>query len=147
RENELRSRVEGLKGNLRIQEQDRIQYNIFQREVDTNRQLYESLLQRFKEIGVAGIAANNVAIVDLASVPEIPSSPKLLINLLLAIVGSSLLAAAVVLLLDQIDEGIREPQAVRSRLGIPLLGSVLDVGDEDEMELIRDRKSQLSEAY
>ncbi|HEY9143528.1 MAG TPA: GumC family protein, partial [Arenimonas sp.] len=44
-----------------------IQYNIFKREVDTNRQLYDGLLQRYKEIGVAGgVSSNNIAVVDRA---------------------------------------------------------------------------------
>src|SRR3712207_7845704 len=44
-----------------------IQYNIIQREVDTNRSLYDALLQRYKEIGVAGgIGPNTVSVVDRA---------------------------------------------------------------------------------
>ena len=44
-----------------------IQYNIYQREADTNRQLYDALLQRYKEIGVAGsVGVNNIAIVELS---------------------------------------------------------------------------------
>ena len=44
-----------------------IQYNILKREADTNRQIYDSLLQRFKEVGVAGgVRANNVSIIDRA---------------------------------------------------------------------------------
>ncbi len=147
RENSLRGQVDALKGQLRTQDQSRIQYNIFQREVDTNRQLYDSLLQRFKEIGVAGIGANNIAIVDLANMPEVPSSPKLLINLILSLLAGGIVALAVVILLDQVDEGVRQPSAIGQRLGIPLLGAVNDVGDEDEIELLADRKSSLSDAY
>ncbi|MFZ2628013.1 MAG: GumC family protein, partial [Rugosibacter sp.] len=67
--------------------QDRsFQYNILQREVDTNRQLYEGLLQRYKEIGVAGgIGVNNITIVDKAEVPIKPYKPSLMINGLIAV--------------------------------------------------------------
>jgi capsular exopolysaccharide synthesis family protein len=147
RENSLRAQVDAVKSELRSQEQSRIQYNIFQREVDTNRQLYDSILQRFKEIGVAGIGANNISIVDLANTPEVPSSPKLLVNLILSLLAGGIVALAVVILLDQVDEGVRQPSTVGQRLGIPLLGAVNDVGDEDEMDLLADRKSSLSDAY
>ncbi len=44
-----------------------IQYNILKREVDTNRSLYDGLLQRYKEVDVAGgVGANNVFVVDRA---------------------------------------------------------------------------------
>ena len=60
-----------------------IQYTILQREVDTNRSLYDALLQRYKEIGVAGgIGAAPVSIVDRAELPGGPYKPNLLLNLL-----------------------------------------------------------------
>ena len=87
RESELRSQVETLKLQMNRQQRDSIQYNIYQREADTNRELYDGLLQRYKEIGVAGVGANNIAIVDTAKVPTIPSSPNLPLNLALALLA------------------------------------------------------------
>ena len=64
-----------------------IRYNILQREVDTNRTLYDGLLQRYKEVGVAGgVSANNISIVDRAEAPLRPSAPRPLFNLLLGAV-------------------------------------------------------------
>jgi uncharacterized protein involved in exopolysaccharide biosynthesis len=55
-----------------------IHYNIPQREVDTNRQLYESLLQRVKEAGISSaLKASNIQIIDAAEVPSAPFSPNL----------------------------------------------------------------------
>jgi uncharacterized protein involved in exopolysaccharide biosynthesis len=56
RERGLKARVEQLKGSYLDLRRRSIQYNIFQQEVDTNRALYDGLLQRFKEIGVARAA-------------------------------------------------------------------------------------------
>ena len=63
--------------------QDRsIQYNILKREVDTNRELYGSLLQRYKEVDVAsGVGTNNIFVVDAAQMPGAPSSPNLMRSL------------------------------------------------------------------
>lgn len=81
----LEARIEQLKGD-ELDLQDRsIRYNMLKREVDTNRQLYDGLLQRFKEIGVAGnVGANNISVVDPADPPGNPSSPRLAFNLALA---------------------------------------------------------------
>jgi succinoglycan biosynthesis transport protein ExoP len=87
-------------------ESDSIQYNIFQREADTNRELYDGLLQRYKEIGVAGIGSNNIAIVDPAEVPRNRSAPSLALNMALALLSGLALAAAATFGLEQIDEGL-----------------------------------------
>jgi GumC protein len=83
----LETRISELKGD-ELDLQDRsIRYNMLKREVDTNRQLYDGLLQRFKEIGVAGnVGANNISVIDAAEVPTRPSSPRTAFNLALATV-------------------------------------------------------------
>ena len=63
-----------------------VQYNILKREVETNQQLYEGLLQRLKEAGVsAGLKASNIRIVDAAEPPKKPARPNLPLNLALAV--------------------------------------------------------------
>ena len=147
REQQLSQRVATLKSRLDLQQRDNIQYNIYQREADTNRQLYDALLQRYKEIGVAGVGANNIAIVDSASVPEKPSAPSLPLNMALALLAGLGLAAVATFALDQIDEGIRDPGQVNRLLQVPLLGSVPDVNEDDALSMLNDAKSMLSEAY
>ncbi len=147
RERELASKVETLKQRLDVQQQDSIQYNIYQREADTNRQLYDALLQRYKEIGVAGVGTNNIAIVDNAKVPTGPSSPNLPLNMALALLAGLGLAAIATFGLDQIDEGLRDPSQVNRLLQMPLLGSVPDVASDDTLQMLGDAKSMVSEAY
>ena len=147
RERDLSAKVDALKRRLDLQQQDSIQYNIYQREADTNRQLYDALLQRYKEIGVAGVGTNNIAIVDTAKIPVVPTSPNFPLNLALALLAGIILAGAATLALDQIDEGLREPSQVNRVLHVPLLGSVPDVAADDALALLGDAKSMLSEAY
>lgn len=82
----LETRIDALKSD-ELDLQDRsIRYNMLRREVDTNRQLYDGLLQRFKEVGVVGsVGANNIAVVDPADVPGRVHSPKIVLNLALAL--------------------------------------------------------------
>ncbi|WP_294320548.1 polysaccharide biosynthesis tyrosine autokinase [uncultured Sphingomonas sp.] len=148
RERALQARVEQLKGSYLDLRRRSIQYNIFQQEVDTNRALYEGLLQRFKEIGVAGgVGVNNVSVVDQADVPQKPSSPRLLINLVIALLAGLGLGAALAFALEQMDEAIADPAEVERRLGLPLLGSVPKVEGATPKEALLDRKSDLVDAY
>src|SRR4029079_7397038 len=117
-ERALQARVNQIKCAVLTLRGRSIQYNILQREVDTNRQLYDALLQRYKEIGVAGgVGVNNVAVVDPAQVPLGPSSPKLILNLLLSLVLGSVLGAGLALALDQVDEAISDPTDVERVIG------------------------------
>ncbi len=147
REAELRARVEGLKSQLIGQRRDSIQYAIYQREVDTNRELYDALLQRFKEIGVAGVGSNNIAVVDQALRPTGPSSPNLVLNMLLALLAGGLVCVATVVAFEMMDQSIRDPQDVPGQLGLALLGSIPRAREGSFQELVRDRKSEAAEAY
>lgn len=148
RENVLRERVERLKSSYLDLRRRSIQYNIYQQEVDTNRALYDGLLQRFKEIGVAGgVGINNVTIVDPADVPQEPSSPRLILNLALALLVGLGIGGALAFGLEQMDEAIADPGEVERRLGLPLLGSVPKVEGVAPRDALLDRKSDLVDAY
>ena len=148
RERMLQSRVDALKRSFLDQRRRAIQYNIFQREVDTNRELYDGLLQRYKEIGVAGgVGINNVAVVDPADPPLKPSSPRLLLNLALALIAGLGIGALIALLLEQADEAIADPAEMQRLLGLPLLGTIPKLTDQEPRTAILDRKSALVDAY
>ncbi|UIP07368.1 polysaccharide biosynthesis tyrosine autokinase [Erythrobacter sp. SDW2] len=147
REQQLAAQVQALKGQFAGQNQASIQYNIYQREVNTNRQLYDALLQRYKEIGVAGVGANNISIVDRATVPKHPSSPNLLLYLAVSLLAGLGLAAAYVFLREQLNQSLRDPQDVKRLLGLPTLGVVPALEEERLSEDLNDVKSIVSEAY
>lgn len=144
----LAQQVAALKG-ATLAEQDRsVRYNILRREVDTNRQLYESLLQRYKEVSAeAGITSNNVTSVDTAEQPRRPTSPRPLLNLLLALAAGLGLALLYAFGRDYLDDSIRDPQDVEEKLRIPLLGVVPDSKGEAPIIALENPKSEISEAY
>ena len=148
REAAVRQNVDRLRQSFLDQRRRSIQYNIFQRDVDTNRQLYDALLQRYKEIGVAGgVGTNNVSIVDPAQVPERPSRPRPLLNLVLALIFGTVVGVALAFTREQIDETITDPMDVETRIGLPLLGVVPSIGGDSVLDQLRDPKSSLIEAY
>ena len=116
--------------------------------MDTNRALYDGLLQRFKEIGVAGgVGVNNVSIVDPADIPQKPSSPRLILNLAASVLAGLLLGAGLALALEQIDEAIADPGEVERQLGLALLGTVPKVEGKTPQDALKDRKSEIVDAY
>ncbi|NDD36684.1 MAG: hypothetical protein EBZ26_10350, partial [Flavobacteriia bacterium] len=148
REQKLKAEVAGLKQELDTQNRANIQYANFQREADTNRELYDALLQRYKEIGVAGtVGINNIAVVEPAIAPDKPSSPVLIINLAISLLLGFGLAGATAFALEQIDEGVREPGQVEALLKLPLLGITPQVEQDDVFEELQDIKSNYYDAY
>jgi succinoglycan biosynthesis transport protein ExoP len=148
KERELKARVDQLKNDVLDSRRRSIQYNIFQRDVDTNRQLYDGLLQRYKEIGAAaGVGVNNVSIIDAANPPNRPSSPRFLVNLALSIILGGLIGLGLAFALEQIDEAVVDPDELSKELGLPLLGSVPKLRSGDIPEALRDRKSEVVDAY
>ncbi|HEX8384150.1 MAG TPA: polysaccharide biosynthesis tyrosine autokinase [Sphingomonas sp.] len=148
REQALVGRIDELKRNFVSERRRGIEYNIFQRDVDTNRELYNGLLQRYKEIGVAGgVGTNNVSIVDPARTPERPSSPRPLINLFIALLAGTVLGLGLAFVREQIDETITDPSDVERRVGLPLLGVIPRVDSGNVVADLRDPKSNVLEAY
>ncbi len=102
-----------------------IRYSILKREVDTNRSLYDGLLQRLKEVGVAGGASiNNISVVDKAQVPVFPFKPNLSRNLSLGLVIGLLLGLMVAWLLEHLDDSIRFVEDVERETSAAVLGVV-----------------------
>jgi capsular exopolysaccharide synthesis family protein len=147
-ENELRQRVDQLEG-ATLREQDRaVRYNTIAREADTNRSIYEGLLQRYRELNAsAGITASNVSIIDTAEPPVSPSAPNPVLNVLIALVLGTLTAAAIVFLKEQLDDRIRIPEEIEQKVGVNLLGVVPKSADEDPVEELLDPKSPVAESY
>ncbi|MBI4526971.1 MAG: polysaccharide biosynthesis tyrosine autokinase [Deltaproteobacteria bacterium] len=127
REQELRARMqEQKKATLNLKD-SAVQYAILAREVDTNRQLYDSVLQRMKEMGVAAeVRTSNVYLMDKAEPPAAPSYPNtrrtLLLGLLLGLAGGVGLA----FLLERLDNTFKGPEEVERYIQLPNLAVVPD---------------------
>ncbi|MGD0497940.1 MAG: polysaccharide biosynthesis tyrosine autokinase [Bryobacteraceae bacterium] len=100
-------------------------YNILKREVDTDRGLYDSMLQSVKSAGIASaLRASNINIVDPATAPGAPYRPSVRDNTLLGAFLGFAFGVGFVILLDRADRTIQEPTEVSTFLGIPELGIV-----------------------
>lgn len=102
-----------------------IEYGVLQRDAASNRQIFDSLMQRTKETGISGeLRTSNIRIVDEAEAPERPISPNVRNNVLLAFVGGLMLAVGLVFSLEYLDNRIKSPNDIKIHLGLPFLGMV-----------------------
>jgi capsular exopolysaccharide synthesis family protein len=148
-EQALRARVAQLKADVLNLRGRSIRYTILQREVDTNRALYDALLQRYKQIGVAGgVGIAPVSIVDRADVPRLPFKPNLFLNLLLGL-GLGLAAGiGGAIGLELLNDTIKSREDVRRKLALPCLGTVPRASAKDmSIEELKNPGSLVSEAY
>jgi succinoglycan biosynthesis transport protein ExoP len=148
-EGALQARVAQLRGSVLDLRGRSIQYNILQRDVDTNRGLYDALLQRYKQVGVGGgVGTSPVSIVDRAEVPGGPYKPNLMFNLLVGL-GLGLLAGlATALLMEFLHDTIKTREDVRNKLALACLGVIPKrIGGGSIIEDLKDVSSGATEAY
>lgn len=147
-----------------------IYYGMLKREVETNRQVYDQLLQRAKQVGVTGaLQPNNVRILDSADVPKRPIKPDPMRNGLMGLAAGFFLAVGFVLAGEFINRSVRVPGESAFHLRVPELGVIpakASVADQvlfpnvltksgaeantrPKLELVtwQDRPSMLAEAY
>ncbi|MGI2170505.1 GumC family protein [Shewanella sp. MF05960] len=95
------------------------------REVDTNRQLFDSFLSRQKETEVTGDFDSPVArFTDRAVVPLLPEKPKKKVIIILAFIASLGFAIALVLVLDALNDTIKTSDDVEKVLSQRALGYI-----------------------
>ena len=148
-ENETRKRIEMLRLEVLDLQKKGVQYGILKREVETNRGLYNNLLQRYKEVDIAGGAgANNIFVVDKAAVPGSPSEPQVSRALILSLALGFGAGVGVALLLELLDDRVRAPEEVEQLSGLATLGIIPRVYDEEKFEeAFEDPRSSVAEAY
>ena len=101
------------------------QYSIMAREVDTNKVIYQSLLQRAKEIeSMAGVSSSNIQIVNRADLPFLAVKPNVKLNLLLSIIIGFLGGIGCAFLAEYFADAVTNPSEISDRFQIPLLGTI-----------------------
>jgi len=125
REEKLRATFEEQKSAALELKDAAVEYAILEREADTNRQLYDSVFERMKEMGVvAELRTPNAYIIDEALAPTRPSRPRTVRNVSLAILLGLAGGFGLALLAEYLDDTVKSPEEVGCHLGVATLGVV-----------------------
>jgi capsular exopolysaccharide synthesis family protein len=124
-------------------ERDRLEAQLVQYQ-----QIYATLLTNYEQARLAEAQSTaNVVQINLAQPPQIPISPKVLQNSLLAALLACVLMTAVILMLDVLDDTIKTSEQVSQILGLPVLG-VIFAHKNGELPITQDQpRSPVSEAF
>ena len=144
REGMLHSALEKQKQEANKLNESAIEYSLLKRDVDSNRTLYEGLLERLKEAGVtAGLRSNNFRIVDVARVPTSPAGPNIPKNLGFALALGLSTGIGLAFLLEGMDNTVRTPEQAQTVSALPSLG-MIPLGSRRSKELGGSRKLSLA---
>lgn len=148
RENSLSGRVNGLKSSVLDINDRSIRYNILRREVDTNRQFYDALLQRFKQVDVAdGADTSNISLVDDAKGAPLVR-PNVAFNLGAGLLLGLVLGLLAAFVCEFMDDSIKTPDDILHKLRLPLLGAIPKVPTgEKVVEKVTSGQGMVAEAY
>src|SRR5271169_22842 len=147
-----------------------VQYHILQHDAESNKQLYDGLLQKLKEAGItAGLRSSNIRVVDPALAPASPSRPQKARNILLAFLVGLVGGIGLALFREYLDNTVKSPDDIESLTGLPSLavvpslpglnghrersspalppGSAPSSGPSVELLSYMQPKSQISEAF
>jgi capsular exopolysaccharide synthesis family protein len=130
--NAARSHVQLLQDALDKQKADTndlaeklVQFNILQHDADSNKQLYDGLLQKLKEAGItAGLRSSNIRVVDQALVPTSPIRPQKARNILLAFLVGLVGGVGLAIFREYLDNTVKSPDDIETLTGLPSLAVV-----------------------
>jgi len=127
KERELKAQMDKQKSATFALKDASVEYSILAREANTNKSLYDSVLERFKQINImAGIPPANVSILDRAEIPRQPSKPNKRLNLMLGALLGLMGGLGLALILEHLNNTLRTPEEVERYLGLPNLVVVPD---------------------
>jgi polysaccharide biosynthesis transport protein len=125
RENLLTTAFERQKQEANQLNESAIEYSVLKRDAESNRQLYQDLLQRLKEAGVsAGLRSSNIRVVDVARTPTSPITPDVPRNIRFGVLLGLACGIGLAFLLESLDTSIRNMEELSAISMLPALGMI-----------------------
>src|ERR1041384_5786275 len=125
REQMLHEAMEKQKQEANKLNESAIEYSLLKRDLESNRTLYEGLLERLKEAGVtAGLKSNNFRIVDAARKPTVPAEPNIPRNLTFALALGLTAGIGLAFVLEALDNTVHTPEQAQAISALPSLGMI-----------------------
>jgi capsular exopolysaccharide synthesis family protein len=149
----LEGEFEALKG--RVQDVNRKEFTLrsLKRDVETDRQLYDMFLTRFKETDQgADVESTNARVIDPAQVPAGPIKPQKTRIIVVAVILAMMVGVGLALLIEYLDNTLKSAQDVEESLQLPTLGTIPRLSRRRRKRMVPERmfvdqpKSEFAEA-
>jgi polysaccharide biosynthesis transport protein len=125
RERELQGAVGAQKARVLALNKERDELNVYRRDVEAAQRAYENVSQSASQTRLQSLTNQTNAVrLNTAVAPLLPSSPRLLVNLLIAAFAGTLLGVAVALLLELANRRVRSAEDLSQMLDLPVLASI-----------------------
>lgn len=116
------NRQEALADNMA---QKLVEYNLLKHDAESTKELYDGLLLKLKEAGIAaGLRSSNIRVVDPALVPSTPARPQKARNILLAFFVGIVGGCGLAFLREYLDNTVKSPDDIQALTGLPSLAVV-----------------------
>ncbi|TAN40913.1 MAG: polysaccharide biosynthesis tyrosine autokinase [Nitrospirae bacterium] len=147
----LRRLLSEAKGEAMSINEKAMEYGIINREVETNRQLYDALIKKVKEQSITEQTQSvNVLIVEKAELPTAPVKPRKALNLLLGLIVGLFGGIGMAFFVEYLDHTVKSPDDAEAKTGATVLGLVplMDVKEKPiETIVIKEPNSVIAESY
>jgi capsular exopolysaccharide synthesis family protein len=125
REKYLKDSFESLQGKVLSFQERAVEYDTLRREVDVNKELHNSLLQKLNEVGVAAMSkASSIQIVDKAVFPKRPYKPDKSMNFLLSVIFGLMGGIGLAFFVEYFDNTVKDTQEIEKEIRLPSLGMI-----------------------
>jgi len=123
REAELRAQLDAQRANVLRLKAVRDEASVLMRDIENAQRTYDAIVTRFTQTSLESqTTQSNISVLSQAVPPREPSSPKTLLNALVATFAGTLLGVGLALLLEWLDRRVRNAEDVVATLGLPVLG-------------------------
>ncbi|HET7108869.1 MAG TPA: polysaccharide biosynthesis tyrosine autokinase [Candidatus Acidoferrum sp.] len=135
REELIRQALELQKAETNNMAEKMVQYNILKRESEADKTLYEGLLTKLKEAGIAeGLKSSNLRVVDPAMIPSYPARPAKARNIALAFLVGLVGGIGLALLREYLDNTVKTPDDIETLTRLPSLAVVPAFGEHESQK-------------
>lgn len=131
REAQLRAELDAQRSKVLAMKQVRDEGSVLLRDVDNAQRAYDSILQRLTQSSLDSQSTqSNVNALTMATPPLDPSSPRMLMNAIVAVFGGTLLGVMVAFIREISDRRVRSVEDISASLGIPVIGILPKAGSK-----------------
>ncbi len=129
REQQLQGALAGQKARVLLLNKQRDELNVLRRDIESAQRAFEIVSQRASQTNIESqTTQTNIAVLNPAAPPSVPSKPRVFLNILVSIFMGALLGLGLALLLELINRRVRSTVDLAEALDMPVLGSIAHIG-------------------